>query len=280
MKIVKAFLATLLAVFIGISLFIITPLSELALSIMYNNTGNNIFYWLINSIDPNRLYLAVYPLTIAIYAIIYFAWINRRKLKADTVWDAKTGIISSIIIGIAFGAISTLWVKILMNTPLSDIDFIKKSLEYLKFSADNSSGLSFFITLIVAGFLGPVSEELMFRGAVFRILERNVNKQYALIFSSLLFGLVHMSFVQSVYASIMGFISGIVYIKTGKLRWSMLIHITINTVVTVAPVSNPVWIIFTVLMLIPFGVIFYRFFKSEKQENTSFQNAINDNIPV
>ena len=78
----------------------------------------------------------------------------------------------------------------------------------------------------------------------------------------------------------MGLISGIVYIKTGKLRWSMLIHITINTVATVAPVSNPAWVIFTVLMLIPFGVIFYRFFKSEKQENQSYENVSNDNIPV
>ncbi len=52
--------------------------------------------------------------------------------------------------GIAFGGISTLWVMLLKNTALSNIGFIKSSLEYLNASSANKSTVSFIISLVVA----------------------------------------------------------------------------------------------------------------------------------
>ena len=96
------------------------------------------------------------------------------------------------------------------------------------------------------------------------MLEKYSNKWTALILSSVMFGFVHLSFVQSVYAGIMGLIAGIVYMKTRKLIWPILMHITINTVSTFGLSSNIMWVIFTVIMLIPLGVIIRGLLKAKK----------------
>lgn len=90
-----------------------------------------------------------------------------------------------------------------------------------------------------------------------------MNTKYALIVSSLMFGIIHLSFVQSVYATIMGLISGIVYMKTRKLRWSILIHITINTLVTYELTSNLIWVAFTIILFLPLGIMLYKLLKTK-----------------
>ena len=156
-----------------------------------------------------------------------------------------------------------MWVEFLKNTPLSDVSFIKRSLEYLGASSANKSISSFMITLVVAGVLGPVTEELIYRGVIFGFLEKKVNSVYALIMSSLLFGIVHLSFVQSVYATVMGLIAGIVYMKTRKLIWPVIIHITINTLATYELTSNLIWVTFTIIMFLPLGSMLYKLLRTK-----------------
>ena len=128
----------------------------------------------------------------------------------------------------------------------------------------------------MAGILGPVTEELLYRGIIFGLLEKYSNKWTALILSSLMFGFVHLSFVQSVYAGIMGLIAGIVYMKTRKLIWTVLMHITINTVSTFGLSSNIMWVVFTVIMLIPLGVIIHSLLKAKKDVACD-KNCCDDN---
>lgn len=264
MKILKAFGFTFLAILLGLIFFVITDLSVITLNFAYNRTGNAVLDWLTLPQEMDRLYLVIYPLSILVYSLLFFKWINKGRPEADVHWDIKTGIVCSIMAGIAFGGISTLWVKLLTYTPLSGIGLIKESLGYL--NASSAAGkpfASFIVTLVVAGVLGPVTEELIYRGVIFGFLERKVNRVYALIMSSLLFGIVHLSFVQSVYASVMGLIAGIVYMKTRKLGWPIIIHITINVLATYELTSNPVWVAFTILMFLPLGSMLYRLLKTK-----------------
>ena len=250
----------------ALSYFIITEISFWSLNLAYNSTGNPVLAWILDPNEAERLYLIVYPLSISIYLIIYnmFFRADKNKLSADINWDLKTGVISSVILGIAFGGISTLWVEFLAHSPFANIDFIKTSLAYLKHSSTQTSTVSFITGILVAGILGPITEELLYRGIIFRLLEKYSNKWTALIVSSLMFGFVHLSFAQSVYAAIMGLIAGIVYMKTRKLAWTILIHITINTISTFGLSSNIIWVAFTVLMLIPLAIIIYRLLNTKK----------------
>lgn len=265
-KIPGVILAVFLMLIAAISYFLITELSFWGLNLAYNSTGNTLLAWILEPTEAERLYLFVYPVSIAIYLIVYniFFRLNKSKIRASVNWDLKTGIISSVILGVAFGGISTLWVELLARSPLSNIDFIKISLAYLKHSSTQTSTATFITGLLVAGILGPVTEELLYRGIIFGLLEKYSNKWTALILSSVMFGFVHLSFVQSVYAGIMGLIAGIVYMKTRKLIWPILMHITINTVSTFGLSSNIMWVIFTVIMLIPLGVIIRGLLKAKK----------------
>ena len=264
MKILKIAGATFIAILLGLIFFVITDFTAIGLNIAYNRTGNAVFEWLTFPQEMDRLYLVVYPLSILAYAAIFFKCINKDKVRAQVNWDIKTGVICSILAGIAFGGISTVWVMFLKNTQLSNIGFIKSSLEYLNASSVNKPLNSFIISLVVAGILGPINEELIYRGVTFNFLEKRVNTKYALIVSSLLFGIIHLSFVQSVYAAIMGLISGIVYMKTRKLRWSILIHIIINVVATYELTSNSIWVAFTIIMCLPLLVMLYKLLKTKE----------------
>lgn len=84
--------------------------------------------------------------------------------------------------------------------------------------------------------LGPIFEELVFRGAVMRKLER-YGANFAIIVSSLLFGLYHIILFQAVFA----FLIGLVLAYTAgrfSLKWSILLHMINNGLATLSVVLN------------------------------------------
>jgi membrane protease YdiL (CAAX protease family) len=78
--------------------------------------------------------------------------------------------------------------------------------------------------------IGPVVEEIIFRGAIMKSLER-FGLNFAIIISSLVFGLFHIFTVQAVFAFFMGIILGYIASRY-SLKWSILCHILINSVAT------------------------------------------------
>ena len=90
-----------------------------------------------------------------------------------------------------------------------------------------TSGQSFWINLVFVAIIGPILEELVFRKAVCdRLLP--LGEGYAVILSAVLFGLVHGNFFQFFYAAAVGALFAMVYVKTGRLRYSISYHIIIN----------------------------------------------------
>ncbi|MDR3307490.1 MAG: CPBP family intramembrane metalloprotease [Coriobacteriales bacterium] len=82
------------------------------------------------------------------------------------------------------------------------------------------------IGLLYAVLIGPIAEEIVFRGAVMRKLER-FGANFAIVVSSLLFGLYHMILFQAVFAVFIGLL--LAY-TAGRfsLKWSILLHILNN----------------------------------------------------
>lgn len=86
--------------------------------------------------------------------------------------------------------------------------------------------LILFTTVVTAS----VSEELLFRGAVYGIMRRTrMPLVVSAIVSSLLFAVAHATFVHLIPATIMGALCCSVYEYTGRLRWSILVHSVYNT---------------------------------------------------
>lgn len=76
--------------------------------------------------------------------------------------------------------------------------------------------------------LGPVAEELLFRGVVLRTLA-TFGKKLAIFVSALLFGLFHGNLLQTPYAFVLGLVLGYAALEY-RLIWAMMLHVGSNLI--------------------------------------------------
>lgn len=81
---------------------------------------------------------------------------------------------------------------------------------------------------LYASFVGPIAEEIVYRGFVLRCLEK-YGKLVALIVSSVLFGFMHANLPQGIFAFGVGLILGYVALEY-SIGWSIALHIFNNFV--------------------------------------------------
>lgn len=89
------------------------------------------------------------------------------------------------------------------------------------------SNSSIWATIIFAGILSPIIEEVLFRGIMLNKL-RTYGDKIAIITTALLFALFHENFSQFFYAVGLGMIFAYVTLKTGTIKYSIGLHIMIN----------------------------------------------------
>ena len=87
---------------------------------------------------------------------------------------------------------------------------------------------TFLLNLIAVGILGPIVEEIIFRYGIQHNLYP-VNITYAILYSGCIFGLLHGNQVQIVYATLLGWLFGYIYYRTGSLMYTIFLHIGINS---------------------------------------------------
>lgn len=76
--------------------------------------------------------------------------------------------------------------------------------------------------------LGPFMEELMFRGMILK-RARRFGDRTAVIYTAVLFGLMHGNLSQFLYGAFIGIILGYVAVKTDGIRYSAVMHMMINS---------------------------------------------------
>lgn len=91
-----------------------------------------------------------------------------------------------------------------------------------------SAGSATLSMFLYASLLGPVAEELIFRGFVLRTLQKH-GKTFAIVTSALLFGIYHGNLVQGIFAFLVGLVLGYTALEY-SLRWSIALHILNNGV--------------------------------------------------
>ena len=97
-----------------------------------------------------------------------------------------------------------------------------------------SSGVSALVALVL---VAPVTEELLFRGWILKDLETEYGRTPALLWSSLLFGLVHIEASAIIYATLAGLILGIVALRAKSTLASIAMHAGVNAVPLLLPAN-------------------------------------------
>lgn len=104
---------------------------------------------------------------------------------------------------------------------------------------DHASGPKLAVFAVVAAFVAPVCEELLFRGLLLRALRRRMSPEWAVIVQALAFALAHpmlsptlgdLAVVPALF--LLGAVSGVVAVRRGNLSASILMHIGFNLVTT------------------------------------------------
>ena len=99
---------------------------------------------------------------------------------------------------------------------------------------DLLKGTNVWANLVCVVFIAPVMEELVFRKLLCDRV-RVYGEGTAILLSGLVFGLFHGNLYQFFYAFAVGLLFAYVYIRTGRVLYSMLLHMCMNFVGGVLP---------------------------------------------
>ena len=99
-------------------------------------------------------------------------------------------------------------------------------------TTDTISEAPFPVIILVVVIIGPIIEELIFRRAIIDRLGKYGEKM-AIAVSSVAFGIFHGNLNQLIYATLLGFILGNMYVKSGKIRYPIMMHMLVNMFGTV-----------------------------------------------
>lgn len=127
-------------------------------------------------------------------------------------------------------AIMVIGISCLMNLlialiPIDDVEYQKIAEEMF-----NNNGI--VIQLVVIGILAPVSEELIFRGLIFRRSRDYVGFMWAAVCSGLFFGIYHGNLTQGIFAFFMGMLFAAIYEHFGTLWAPIVAHMANNIFAT------------------------------------------------
>lgn len=91
--------------------------------------------------------------------------------------------------------------------------------------------------ILFVAIIGPIFEELIFRGLLLKKL-RVYGDKTAIIYTSIAFGLFHTNISQILFAAVIGVVLGYVVCKTNNIKYSIMIHIIINMLSSIATIIS------------------------------------------
>lgn len=97
-------------------------------------------------------------------------------------------------------------------------------------------GSGIYFRIICVGILPAIFEELLFRKF---LIDRTIRhgEFISCVMSGLMFGMWHGNFQQFFFATFIGILFAFVYIRTGKIIYTMIMHASMNLVTTVITMS-------------------------------------------
>ena len=181
----------------------------------------NWYPWVISMVP---MYAVSMPLSLLIYRIVPGQSPQKRSISLP-VW---LGLLSICFALTYLGN----WIGIVVNTVIGTVTGNPPVNDLAEMATDSP----LWANLLFGGILAPVMEEIFYRKMMIDRLGVYGDLP-AILISGLVFGLIHGNFSQFFYAAIIGVVLGYVYIKTGKIRYTVALHMAINLVGSVYSVE-------------------------------------------
>lgn len=135
----------------------------------------------------------------------------------------------------AWSGVSFLFLLFTVIMALSSIlltDFVSSCLSFLPNLLKNTFNLLSmgWLGLLLIAIVGPVFEEMLFRGAVTRLLLKEYCPKKAILLSALIFGIFHLNPAQVVPAFLIGLVLAWLYYLTDSMIPGIIVHILNNSI--------------------------------------------------
>lgn len=178
------------------------------------------YYYVSNGNDVNLFndYLSTKQIYIAlIVAIIFIPLLinDYKKYKKQT--NTKINYFYLIILGVIL--------SLMYNVFAYYLNFALKTSLF-----DNNSNVA--VTLLSTGILGPIIEELIFRGIIYNELKSKYSNMKSILITTIFFAIIHINIIQILYALIIGFILIFVYEKYNNIKAPIILHMASNITTT------------------------------------------------
>ena len=167
-------------------------------------------------------------ISIAFTLPIYYLFYRRRRQELMTFVSVRRISPISVPVLVLLG-VSASFVLDMILSILSQFEYFNQVFDTYDQVSEVIFGGGFLLTLISVGIVGPVFEEILFRGLIFGELRKITKVKAALFIQAVLFGLYHMNIVQGIYATLLGLLIGFVYYRSNSIIAPVIIHVTINS---------------------------------------------------
>ena len=217
------------AVLIGVWVIAGLPPAVIALSIQVAQGGDP------NGLDVTPLLLFATLLT-QMLATVLAAWFLARRAGSSLAASLGLQLRGGDLVGLVWGVLLQLAVALLITAPvitLFDAENPQQAVGDIGESASSGFEVALFVLAVVA--IGPLVEEVLFRGALLRWLLSKMGKAWAILLSAVAFGLVHISDPGAAFAVPGLIVIGIVLAWTtvrreGRIGMAIAIHAGVNLV--------------------------------------------------
>lgn len=146
--------------------------------------------------------------------------------REDTTGLDRGRKIKKLLIGSFMGIVTALF----LNSLFTLLHVTESSQTFDSVAAVQFS-VPFFLGIVLYGVVAPLSEEVLFRGIVFRRMKRLYSVPIALIGSAIFFGAFHGNLVQAIYGTIMGLFLACLYEISGDFLMPLCFHSGANLAV-------------------------------------------------
>jgi membrane protease YdiL (CAAX protease family) len=159
---------------------------------------------------------------------------GQRSLARDfgLVWPIDRMRAGAVAGWVAAGAGLSLVAAALVQ-PIAELADIDETAQEVSKTVENANGVGLVLLLVSVSLVAPIVEELLFRGALLRALQRRFAAPVAVFASAVIFAGVHVMGDTSSYPVVpglllLGLVSGYQALKSGDLSRSVLLHVGFN----------------------------------------------------
>lgn len=204
-------------------------------------------------VDDNLVAVVLCLIQVLVYGLIYFKVYRPSERKF-----LSLGLRDLVFITLGLAGVTAVWVFGAENL-LGGISAIKSSVDEFAQTSLNEGRYSVITDILNVAIIGPIMEELYFRGLVYNALKKmGLPIILSMLISGLAFGLWHGILVQGVYAAFAGFVFALVYEATGDIKSSIFVHVLGNSLASLGMVDPRLDIIYQVVCLIFIPYLFIR----------------------